>query len=144
MAELTTEERLALAVRAHVAAVRADRAKGRAALLEKRIQPVREAVERFVGTRGRLPDLNDERERAAFMELLASTGGREVSRDDLSAAATLGREAARLRARAAAALRAVSDAMPDRGRTVREWVGVDAETFDRAVEQALGEGRVDK
>jgi hypothetical protein len=144
MAELTTEERLGLAVRAHVAAVRADQAKARAALLKKRIQPVREAVERFVGLHGRMPDLDDEREREAFLLLLASAGGGVVSRDDLSAAATLGREAATLRAQAAAARQAVSDAMPDRDRTVREWVGVDAETFDRAVEHALGEGRVDK
>jgi hypothetical protein len=139
MAELNAEERLALAVQAHVAAIRAERAKERAALIEERTEPLRQAAERFAGRHGRLPDLDDAGDREAFMRLVSSAGGGDVSREDLMAAAGVGHEAAELRAEAADALKAVADAMPE-GQNMRDWVGVDDATLDRAIQEALGEG----
>ena len=55
MGELTQEQRLALAVTAGVARMRADRARERADLAARRTGPVFEAVDRFEERHGRPP-----------------------------------------------------------------------------------------
>ena len=56
MRQLTREERLALAVQAEIAVIRAGLARERAALIQKRVQPLREGVDRFEELYGRMPD----------------------------------------------------------------------------------------
>ena len=137
MGELTQGRRLALAANAQVAAIRADEARERAGLIERRVRPVREAVDRFVELHGRPPGVGD----GAMMDpLLRDAGAGGVTREDLEAAARLTEEVGRASGEAADAMRAVADAMEGTGGTLVEWVGVDEATFNRVVEQALEEG----
>lgn len=137
MRQLTREERLALAVRAEVATIRAVQARDRAALIQRRVQPLREGMDRFKRRYGRAPD-PDVPGDVAVMVALSEEGSGDVTREQLEAAARSSREIAEAEQKAADALEAVRIALAP-GMTTLEWVGVDAETYERAVEQALKE-----
>jgi hypothetical protein len=140
MAELTPGERLALAVRAEVARVRADRAKERAASLYREVKPFMDAVDRFQGVHGRSLDVNSGADLAEVVAF-AGTDGADVTFATIAAAARASQEAADADAEAAAAMRAVSDAWTGgKDTTVRAWVGADRETFGRAVDAGLAAG----
>jgi len=140
MTKLTTQERLALAVRAEVARRRADQAKERAVFMDRKVKPFMDAVERFEKARGRPWDADSMTDLA---EVIAFAGkeGADVTFEMVAAAAQVNFEAGDASVAAASAARAVLDAWGDgEGDTVFEWVGVDRETFGQAVEAALAEG----
>jgi hypothetical protein len=140
MGDLTQEQRLALAVGAAVARARADRARELADAAERRTGPVAEAWERFQERHGRPPEEGE----LASAAILASAFAQGVTVEDLEAADRATAEAALASAVAADAHRAIADAMrasgADTSTTTLEWVGVDEDTFHRAVERALKEG----
>ena len=135
MSQLTQEERLALVVRAEVAVIRAGQARDRAALVHKRVQPLREGVDRFEELFGRRPDPKVPGDLVTLLTLSGDSAGK-VSKEQLAASARALREVSRADLEASDALQAVEDALVP-GMTTLEWVGVDAETYERAVEQAL-------
>jgi hypothetical protein len=131
------EERLALAVRAAAAMVRARQAKARAVLLERGSRPIILAMERFRSRYGQAPDLHTDG--AAIFDLVAEDVS-DLDRETISAAAVGAGSAAQFQLEAAAALKALNAAWTDvHGSTVLEWIGVDAETFERAVAASLAE-----
>ena len=139
MSTYTQEERLALAVGVQVATIRADQTRGRGALLERRVRPVKEAFERFVTLHGRPPGPDDG---AKMATLLEETGGGSASQDDLSAALAVAEEIGRAESAVTSALEALTAAVRDdgaEGLTTLEWLGVDVATYERALDQALGE-----
>ena len=85
---LTQEARLALAVRAQVASIRADQADERAALLRKQMAPFDEAAGRFERLYGHEPDLQDAADAARMLPLL--TGTADVSQKTVLAAVEAG------------------------------------------------------
>jgi hypothetical protein len=135
---MTTDERLTLAIRAQVAAIRADQAGDRAALLERRAAALLRAWEQFEALFGRRPSLDDSTDRAALGRILRTSGAGDVPWTVVREAAAALREVGRLRQQAGDAMRALHDAW--RGReddTLLSWVGVDEATFERAVRVAL-------
>ena len=139
MAELTQEQRLALAVKAQVAAIRADQARERGALIRRRVEPVHEAHARFVKLYGREPDLDAPGDKATMGALFEATGAGGVTGAQLEAAARSSGEVGQADLEAAGAMKALAEALSE-GATVLEWLGVDEDTFSRTVEQALEEG----
>ena len=138
MAELTQADRLALVVRAEVTRRRADQAKERAALIDRQTRPLMDALERFVKLYGREPDMDAPGDSAAIGGLIAAVGGASISTEMIEAAAEAADESAEAAHQAALAIRALRAAWDGNGgRTPREWVGVDIETFERAIECAL-------
>jgi hypothetical protein len=139
MAELTEEERIALVVRARVATARADAAAEWAALVDRRVEPARRTLERFRAAYGREPDLEAPDDAKTVHAWIAAAGGGNITREMYRAASEASAESERCNREAAAALEALRDALPGGGVTVSQWLGVDDETLERAVEQALQE-----
>ena len=133
---LTQEARLALAVRAQVASIRADQAAERAALLRKQMAPFDEAAGRFERLYGHEPDLQDAADAARMLPLL--TGTADVSQETVLAAVEAGGVASERAGVAAAAMQALRAARTaEQGDTVLEWIGVDGATYERALQEAL-------
>ena len=132
------EERLTLAVRAQVAMIRAERARGRSALFERRARAVSDAMARFRRAYRREPGPTPS-DVGTVARWAAELGGAELTPGFLGAAAAALDEAVRLEEAAIAALDALRAAMGEDG-TVLEWIGCDAAAFERAVEAALAEG----
>jgi hypothetical protein len=131
------EARLNLAVRAEASMIRARQAKARAVLLERDSRPIILAMERFRRRYRQEPDLHADG--AAIFDLVAEDVG-DLDHTTISAAAAGAGAAAQFQLEAAAALEALNAAWTNiHGATVLEWVGVDAETFERAVAASLGE-----
>lgn len=108
------------------------------ALLERRAGPVVLAWERFQATHGRMPNLKDPADGRLLGRLLDSTGGGGITWEAIGAAAEATTEVAHLSEAAAATMAALHDAWQGRdGDRLLDWVGVDAETFERAVREAL-------
>ena len=143
MGKLTQGQRLALAVEAEVARIRADQAYERGARLLGRVRPAEEALERFEKMYRRVCDLSLPGDGALLRPILAATGGADIGPDDFEAAGSVSAELARVDLEAAEAFDAIAQAMRDDGAaedaTTLEWVGVDAETYERALDRALGE-----
>ncbi len=140
MTELTTEERLELAVRAEVARRRADQAKERAVFIDRKVQPFADALDRFEKSRGREWEMESM---ADLAEIIAFAGmdGADITFEMITAAADVRFDASDACAEAARVTRAVTAAWGGRdGDTVHEWVGVDRETYSQAVNAALAEG----
>jgi len=133
-----TAKRLALVARAQCAAFRADQARDRVALLTRRGDAFGEAVRRFEALYAR--DWGgDPGDMALLRPILKATGGSVLRAEDLQASADAHGDVGRLQFEAAEATRAVTEAWRgEEGGTVREWLGVDEETFERAVELAMG------
>jgi len=140
---MTLEERLALVIVAHVAMIRADQAKERAALLDRQTHPAMDALERYAKLHGREPDMDAPGDAAAFGGLIAAAGGASISPEMVEAVSAAAEESAQAGLAAANAHRAVSAAMRASGAaehiTTQEWLGVDTETLDRALDAALEE-----
>ena len=138
-----TAKRLALAAMAQCAAIRAEQAEERSALLLGRVRPFEEALERFEKMYRRECDLSVPGDGALLRPILAATGGADIGPDDFKASADALRDIGQCHQRAAEAHRAIAQAMRDDGAaedaTTLEWVGVDAETYERALDRALGE-----
>ena len=144
MAELTAEEKLAMLVRAEVAVIRARRAKDRAALLDRKMQPLNDAHERFRALYRREPD--PDRDLATIMDLAMQIdealrlGFGDLRGEDWEASIAATGEYLAAERESVEAMRAVRDAWGGRGGTPLGWAGVDAETYRRALEKALQEG----
>jgi hypothetical protein len=136
-------ERLALAVRVHVAAVRAERAKRAAFEAEQRVQPMFLAWEEFERRHGRIPDGSRAEDRETVLRWFHVAGGGadedplEVLDDSIEA----DRLAAEALGEAAATKRALVDAWRAEpaggGNTLFEWLGVNRAGYNRAVIVAL-------
>jgi hypothetical protein len=137
MGQLTREERLALAVQAEVRNLRAAQVYERAALIQKRVQPLREGVGRFEELYGRRPDPKVPGELSTMLAL-SEEDGDDMAREQREAAARSSREIVQAEQEAIDAMEAVRTNLAP-GMTTLEWIGVDAETYQRAVEQALKE-----
>ncbi len=133
---MNQENRLALAVRAQVAMIRADQAKERAALLERQTRPLTQALEQFMKLHQREPD--PEKDAEAIRALVIEFGGGNLNTDVLGAAAEAASETARCEHEAAEAMGVVAAELHP-GETVSDWAGVDKETFRKAVEAALND-----
>jgi len=140
MTELTKAKRLALVVRAEVAMIRADQATERAALIDRQTRPLLDARDRFVKLYGREPDLGAPGDAATYGSLIEATARGSITREMVEAAASAADESAEAAHQAALAMQELLAAWDSNdARTPREWVGVDTETLDRAVERALEE-----
>ncbi len=132
---------MALAVEAEVARIRADQAEERGAFLLGRVRPFEEALERFEKMYRRECDLSLPGDGAVLRPILAATGGADIGPDDFEASASVSAELVQCHQRAAAAFSALARAMREGGAaedaTTLEWLGVDVETFERAVELAM-------
>ena len=137
MSQLTREERLALAVRAQVAAIRAEEAQEWSAFLPRRLRPVKETWDRFVRLSGRAPDPEAPGDRAMIEALFMDSGGGAVTPEQLEASVRSWVEIGRAERESAEAIEALTVALE--GGELPEWLGMDEETFERAVEQALKE-----
>jgi len=137
MRQLTREERLALAVQAEIAVIRAGLARERAALIQKRVQPLREGVDRFEELYGRMPDPKVPGDLVTMVALSEGSAG-GVTGEQLEDAVHALREVVGANQEATDAMEAVRDALAGAG-TMLTWTGVDEATYKRAVEQALKE-----
>ena len=128
-------ERLELAVRARLASIRADRARERTAVLERQYAPVSRAIEAYVEQYGKAADPSDDFD--AFLGLIIQHGGVNLGREDVLTGMELYVERAAAASEAAAATRALNEAMGDHQGTVLKWVGCTQEEFNAALESGL-------
>jgi len=135
---MNQEERLALAVQAQVAEIRADQSKERSALIQRRIAPLHEAFARVGAILKRPLDFSNRRDRALIDEALESLGAQHPSDRDLDASVVASKEADELEAAMLIAARALTSAWtPADGGTLAEWIGCSPEDFRTAVDAAL-------
>ena len=125
-------ERLDLAVRAQLAAIRADQARDRTALLERHYAPVSRAIEAYVELYGREADPADDFD--VFLGLVIEKGGVDLGREDLLTGMEMYVERAAASDAAADAMHALQEALGDHQGTVREWVGCTEAEFVAALE----------
>jgi hypothetical protein len=127
-------ERLAVAVRAEVAHVRAEQARRRHAQLKERAAPVYRAMAEM---RRRYGDDHDVAEHIeTFTALIAQYGGVGDPGVVVGLLPQISGVVAACDAEVAAARDALAEAMGP-GQTVREWVGCSHEEYDRAVRAAF-------
>ena len=138
MSQLPPAERLALAVRAEVARVRAEAASDRAALLDRQLAPLLEARQRFSKQYHRDPDLEREDDLNTLFALVVQAGGARLTREDLDEAANASREAGARQGLAVLATTQLAKVLPASGVTILEWCDVTEEEFLGAVLTALG------
>jgi len=124
-------ERLDLAVRARLAAIRADQARDRTALLERQYAPVSRAIEAYVKLYGREADPADDFD--VFLGLVIENGGVDLGKEDLLTGMEMYMERAAASDAAADAMHELQEAMGDHQGTVREWVGCTEAEFIAAV-----------
>jgi hypothetical protein len=124
-------ERLELAVRAQLAAIRADQARERTAVLERHYAPVARAIEAYVAVYGREADPADDFD--VFLGLVIEKGGVDLGREDLLTGMEMYVERAAASDAAADAMRELQEAMGDHQGTVRAWVGCTEAEFVAAV-----------
>src|SRR5215212_6508758 len=74
-------ERLDLAVRAHLASVRADQAEERSALLDRKFAPVIKAIDQYMNLYGE--DVGPADHFDVLMGLIAQNGGGGLSKEDV-------------------------------------------------------------
>jgi hypothetical protein len=134
--DLSQQQRVQLLVTAEVARIRADRAKHRAAVLERRVRPLVDAVDRFAQLRRRRPDLTAP---ADAGQVLAWAGAAaELSWELIEEARRALVDASGATSTAVRAMQAVSDARQgDEAETPLAWAGVDREVVERLVEEEL-------
>ncbi len=139
--ELTQAKRLALVVDAEVASIRADQARERAVLINRQARPVVDAFERFEELYGREPDTDVPGDQGEISRLLAAAGGASISQEMAEAVVNAADDSAQAAQVASAAHLAVAAAMRASGATEHtttlQWLGVDDETYDRALAAAL-------
>src|SRR6266511_3409824 len=128
-------ERLALAVRAQVASIRANQARERSALLERRFEPVDKAIEAYEKLYGEDADPTEHMD--VLLSLIVQHGGGDLGEEDLLEGMTMNQERADAAGAAAEAMLELNEAMGDRQGTVLEWVGCTSEEFTTALEAAL-------
>jgi hypothetical protein len=138
VSQLSPDERLALAVRAEVTRVRAEAASDQAALLDRRLVPLLEAVPRFARRFRRDPDLASDHDLEALLAFVIQPAGPKLSRSDLEAAAHATREAEARQGLALLAANELARALPAGGGSILEWCGVTEEELLQAVLVALG------
>jgi hypothetical protein len=128
-------ERMALAVNAEVAAVRAQQAHERHAGVIERAAPLYRAMEDLRQRYGENMDPGGHVDE--FRALVAQHGGADIKLDEVMGLMTGMQQALADHENAAAeAFKALSDAMGE-GNTVLEWVGCTDEEFTAAVEAAV-------
>jgi hypothetical protein len=128
-------ERLNLAVRAQLAAIRADQARDRTALLERHYAPIAKAIEAYVEMYGREADPADDFD--VFLGLVIEKGGVYLGREDLLTGMEMYMERTAASDAAADAMHELQEAMGDHRGTVREWVGCTEAAFVAAVGAGL-------
>ena len=138
MSQLPQAERLALAVRAEVARIRAEEASDRAALLDRQLTPLLEASQRFSKRFRRELDPQSDDDLQQLFALIVEAGGAELSKEDIDLAADATREAAARQGLAVLALTELAKVLPSSGITILEWCGVSEEELLSGVLTALG------
>jgi len=128
-------ERLALAVKAQVASIRADQARERSALLERRYAPVTKAFEAYEQLYGGGTDPADHFD--VLLSLIVQYGGGELGREELLEGMSMHEEQGAASRGAADAMRELAEAMGGHRGTVLEWVGCTREEFVSVLESRL-------
>jgi len=128
-------ERLDLAVRVQLAAIRADEVRTRTALLERQYAPIARAIEAYLGLYGRDADPADDFE--VFVGLVVQNGGANLGREDVLAAMEMYAERAAASRAAADVMQELHTAMGDHRGTVAKWVGCTRQQFTSAVAARL-------
>ena len=128
-------ERLDLAVRVQLAAIRADEVRTRTALLERQYAPVAKAIEGYVGLYGRDADPADDFD--VFVGLVVQNGGANHGREDVLAAMEMYAERAAASHAAADVMQELHTAMGDHRGTVAKWVGCTRKQLTSAVTARL-------
>jgi hypothetical protein len=128
------DERLALVVRVKVAQIRAKQAEDRAAFLDRRCQPLIDALEEFEALHAREPDLESDLDEV--MRIAVQLGGGEIDRATIAAAAAAAEEASAWQLTASEAIAELARALDD-GQTVSDWLEVDDALVDLIVERTL-------
>lgn len=136
---MTTDERLGLAVRAELAQRRAGAAQRSVDAHDRIVGPYWKALEQFEGAHGRRPDFKNRADLAIMGGLLDAAGGADVTWEQIQAAMRATVAARDAQGEAVDAMTAMMFAWRGDGQagTVLEWVGVNPDTFDRAVREAL-------
>ena len=132
---MTTDEKLALFVKAQVAAIRAEQARERSALLERKAAPVTKAIDQYENLYGEDADPSEHFD--MLMRLIIQNGGGDLSREDLIEGMRMYEQRGAAELEAARAMHALNDAMGAFSGTTLEWVGADRATVERAVQEAL-------
>jgi hypothetical protein len=130
--------RLALAVKAQVASIRADQAQERSALLERKYAPIDNAIDAYTKLYGEEADLADHFD--VLMRLTDDNGGAVLRPEDLLTGVEMHEERALASHAAAEGMRELHEAMMgDHTGTVLEWVSCSGEEYEAAVEAALND-----
>jgi hypothetical protein len=140
MSQLSTEERLTLVVRAQVARIQAAETTQRARLLQRRMNSLLRALERFHKMHSREADLHCSTDRAVVQRLCRSRDPERTSPAVVQEAAEALEQDARAREAARQALVAVQSAWNGGpGETVVDWVGLPREAIEQTLIGALSQ-----
>lgn len=140
MSDLSTEERLTLVVRAQVARIHAAETTQRARTLQRRMNALLRALERFQRVHSREADLHCSTDRAAVQSLCRSRDPERTSPAVVQEAAEALEQDARAREAAREALVAVQTAWNGGpGETVVDWVGLPREAIEQTLIGALSQ-----
>jgi hypothetical protein len=128
-------ERLDLAVRARLAAIRADQVRERTASLDRQYVPVVKAIEDYMGRHGNDADPFDDFD--VFLGLIVRHGGGNLGREDVLTGTELYVQRAAAASEAADATHALAEAKGDHRGSVLRWVGCTRKQFSSALESRL-------
>ena len=133
------DERLALAVRAEVAGIRADETRERSELLRRQVAPIDRVVNEYQRLYG--SDADPAAHPDVWQTLMAHHGGGRVPPEAVDAAVSMVEECALADAAVAAAMRTVTAAMgrDDSHSTLLAWVGCSVQEYKAAIQAALAE-----